>query len=83
VDVHRYCVIRIGGADVVVDITFPGTAAWSGQSSMELQCGEGDDHPVMGDPDIEKRALETRFCDPTIREPFIAALSRGYDRGDA
>jgi hypothetical protein len=50
---------------------------------MEVQFGEGDDYPVMGDPDIEKRALETRFCDSTIREPFIAALSRRYDRGDA
>jgi hypothetical protein len=83
VDVHRFCVIRIGGADVAIDITFPGTPAWPGHSSMALQCGEGEDHPVMGDPDIGKRVLETRFCDPTIREPFIAALARRYDRGDA
>jgi hypothetical protein len=83
VDVHRYCVIRTGGADVVVDITFPGTPAWSGHSSMELQCGDGEDHPVMGDPYVEKRALETRFCDPITREPFIAALARRYDRADA
>jgi hypothetical protein len=83
VDVHRFCVIHVDGADVIVDITFPRTPAWSGHSSMDLQCGDGDDHPVVGDPDMEKRALETRFCDPTIREPFIAALSRRYDRGDA
>ena len=35
VDIHRYCVIRMGGADVAVDITFPahrrgrGTRRWS------------------------------------------------------
>jgi hypothetical protein len=29
------------------------------------------------DPDAEKRALEQQHCDPTIREPFIAALTDG------
>lgn len=83
VDVHRFCVIRVDDIEIAVDITFPGTPAWSGHSSMDVQCGEGDDYPVVGDPDIEKRTLETRFCEPTIREPFIAALARRYDRGDA
>jgi hypothetical protein len=83
VDVHRFCVVRVDGDEIVLDVTFPGTPGWSGHSSMELQCGEGEDHPVLGDPDIEKRALEARFCDPITREPFIAALARRYDRGDA
>lgn len=29
----------------------------------------------LADPAAEKRALEERYCDPEIREPFIAALS--------
>jgi hypothetical protein len=27
------------------------------------------------DPDAEKAALEASYCDPQVREPFIAALA--------
>lgn len=78
VDVHRFCVIKIDGADLVLDITFPDSPPWSGHSSMELQCGPGVDHPATDDADADaaKRALEERHCDPDVREPFIAALAR-------
>jgi hypothetical protein len=59
---------------VEIDATFPGPA-WDGRSSLTLACGAGMDHQAGDDPDAEKRALEERHCDPTIREPFIAALS--------
>ena len=76
VDVHRFCVIRIDGADLVIDITFPDAPPWSGHSSMPVQAGPGVDHPATGDADAAKRALEARHCDPRVREPFIAALAR-------
>ena len=47
----------------LIDATFPGRP-WDGRQSLPLACGEGTDYPVLGDPDIEKRALERRFCDP-------------------
>lgn len=75
VDVHRFSIIRLQGADVVLDVTFPGAPAWSGYSSMAVQCGSGSDFPVKDDPGGEKRRLEARFCDPAVREPFIAALA--------
>lgn len=40
------------------------------------RCGPGQDYPAGEEPDAEKRALEEQHCDPTIREPFIAALSQ-------
>jgi hypothetical protein len=74
VDVHRYLAVTLGGQRVVIDATFPGPA-WDGLSSLPLACGAGVDYPAGDDPDAEKRALEERYCDPTIREPFIAALA--------
>jgi len=38
-------------------------------------CGPGKDHPAGDEPDLEKRALGEEVCDPTVREPFIAALT--------
>jgi hypothetical protein len=75
-DVHRYAIIEIDGRDVVIDVTFPGGNPWDGSSSMPLGCGDGEDYPVGVDADAEKRALEQRFCDLAVREPFIAALGR-------
>ncbi len=74
VDVHRYVTAIVGGTRVVLDVTFPGAPPWNGISSMPLACGPGDDHPAGADPDAAKRALETEFCDPAVREPLIAAL---------
>lgn len=75
VDVHRYLTVVLGGQRVQIDATFPG-AAWDGRSPLPLACGPGEDRPAGDDPDAEKRALEEEHCDPTVREPFVAALAR-------
>lgn len=74
VDVHRYLTILLDGQRVAIDATFPG-AAWDGGSALLLACGAGDDYPASEDPDADKRTLETKHCDPAIRERFIAALT--------
>jgi hypothetical protein len=76
-DVHRYMVIELGGRAVVLDVTFPNDARWDGRSSMPVACGPGEDVAAGADPDADKRALEARWCDPAVREPFITALGRG------
>jgi hypothetical protein len=75
VDVHRYLTIELVGRRVTIDATFPGGPPWDGASDVPLACGPGSDHASQGDPDTEKRDLEARYCDPAVREPFIAALS--------
>jgi orotate phosphoribosyltransferase len=75
VDVHRYLTVVLNKQRVEIDATFPG-AAWDGHSPLPLACGPGEDYPAGDDPDVEKRALEEENCDPTVREPFIAALTR-------
>jgi hypothetical protein len=74
-DVHRYLVIILAGQEVTIDITFPGDQAWDGHRSMCLACGAGHDFPAGDDPDAEKAALEASYCDPQVREPFIASLA--------
>ena len=74
-DVHRYLVIILAGREVWIDITFPGDRAWDGRRSMHLACGPGRDFPAGDDPDADKAALEASYCDPQVREPFIAALA--------
>jgi hypothetical protein len=74
-DVHRYLVLAHCGQDVIIDITFPSDPPWDGHTSMRLACGEGQDFPAGEDPAAEKAALEARYCQPQIREPFIAALT--------
>jgi hypothetical protein len=73
-DVHRYLTAAIEGRRITLDVTFAGPA-WDGRSSLPLACGPGSDYPAGPDPDADKRSLERRHCDPTEREPFIAALS--------
>jgi hypothetical protein len=73
-DVHRYLVITLGNQDVIIDITFPSDPPWDGHGSMRLACGEGQDFPAGDDPAADKATLEARYCDPQVREPFIAAL---------
>jgi len=74
VDVHRYLLITVDGQRLTIDATFPGER-WDGHSSLPLACGPGRDVPAGDEPDLEKRALEARYCDRAIREPFIAALT--------
>ena len=74
-DVHRYLVIVLAGQEVRIDVTFPGGQAWDGRRPMCLACGEGRDFPAGDDPDADKAALEATYCDPRVREPFIAALA--------
>jgi hypothetical protein len=73
-DVHRYLTAVVEGRRITIDATFPGPP-WDGRSPMPLACGPGEDHPAGPDPDADKRALEAEHCDPTVREPFIAALA--------
>ena len=73
-DVHRYLTAIVAGERITLDVTFPG-APWDGSSPLPLACGPGQDFPAGNRPDAEKRALEQRFCDPLVREPFIHALS--------
>ena len=75
VDVHRYLTAMIGGRRIVIDATFPSPDPWDGRSSLPLACGPGKDHTAGADADADKRALERRHCDPTFREPLIAALA--------
>jgi hypothetical protein len=74
-DVHRYLVITLAGREVRIDITFPAGPAWDGYRSMGLACGDGQDFPAGDDPDADKAGLEASYCDPLVREPFIAALT--------
>ncbi|SEL69550.1 hypothetical protein [Streptacidiphilus jiangxiensis] len=78
-DVHRYLTVDVDGRRVVVDVTFPSGPSWDGAATMPLACGPGTDHVVDagGDADADKRALEREWCDPAVREPFIAALPEG------
>lgn len=75
VDVHRYLTAVVDGRRIPLDVTFPSEAVWDGRSAMPLACEAGEDFPAGGDPDAEKRALEERFCDPAVREPYIASLA--------
>jgi hypothetical protein len=73
-DVHRYLTLQLDRDRITVDATFPGPR-WDGRASLPLACGPGHDYPSREDPDAEKRELEAAHCDPSVREPFIAALS--------
>jgi len=39
-DVHRYLLIRVGGRQITLDVTFPGGEPWDGRSSLPLACGQ-------------------------------------------
>jgi riboflavin synthase alpha subunit len=79
VDVHRYLRIQFEGRRITLDATFPARERWDGRSSLPVACGPGDDIVAGNDPDADKRMLEERYCDPAVREPFIAALSAVTD----
>jgi hypothetical protein len=73
-DVHRFLTVVLGGQRVDLDATFAGEP-WDGCSSLPPSCGPGTDYLAGEDPDADKRALEVANCEPSIREPFIAALA--------
>jgi hypothetical protein len=74
VDVHTFAVVTLGTADIVVDATFP-VHEWDGAHDMMLACGPGDDYPAGRDVLGSKAQLVDRWCDPALREPFIASLA--------
>jgi hypothetical protein len=76
VDVHTYATASVAGERLRLDVTFPGNL-WDGRSDMPLACADGDDYPVPEgtDPFALKEELVAKFCDPLVREPFIAALA--------
>ncbi len=73
-DVHTYGSLVVQDETVLVDVTFPGEL-WDGRSDMALACGPGEDYPAGDDPWTLKASLVERFCDPSVREPFIALLA--------
>ncbi len=79
VDVHTFA--RLGGnasaSPLTVDVTFP-IAPWDGRTPLPIACNPGDDIPAGDDLLGEKAELVARHCDPAVREPFIAALSRHF-----
>jgi riboflavin synthase alpha subunit len=75
VDVHRYLRIQLEEREITLDVTFPGGERWDGRAPLPLACGPGDDIAAGDDPDADKRMLEARYCDPAVREPFIASLA--------
>ena len=75
-DVHTYATIERDGHSAVVDVTFAGKPRWDGRSDMPLACGDGIDVDAGEDAMCTKAALVDLYCDPTTREPFIAALSQ-------
>lgn len=77
VDVHTFATIEREVRPVRVDVTFP-LRAWDGITDTPLACGPGEDIPAGGDPLASKAELVDAHCDPTVREAFIAALSRRY-----
>ncbi len=75
VDVHTFMTMDLDGHLIVLDVTFPVTPRWDGETSMTVQCGPGEDHVAELDAETMKAALVAAHCDPAVREPFIAALS--------
>ena len=74
-DVHTYAKVHVGERWADVDVTVP-VAQWDGLTDMPLQCGPGTDIPGGEEPLATKRSLVLEHCDPSAREPFIAALTR-------
>jgi len=74
VDVHTYMTVTISGRPATIDVTFP-VDEWDGQSSMPIWAQSGEDVEAGSDPLGSKADLVARWCDPIIREPFIAALA--------
>lgn len=74
VDVHTFMTATIADRLITIDVTFR-VDDWDGRSSMPVWARSGEDVPAGQDPLASKAALVARWCDPSVREPFIAALS--------
>ena len=74
VDVHTYMTATISDQATTIDVTFP-VDEWDGRSSMAVWAQSGEDVPAGSDPLGTKADLVARWCDPAVREPFIAALA--------
>ena len=77
VDVHTYMTATISGRPTTIDVTFPADQ-WDGQSSMPIWAQSGEDVEAGLDPLGSKADLVSRWCDPNVREPLIAALAANY-----
>jgi hypothetical protein len=77
-DVHTFATLARDDGPVSVDVTFP-LGSWDGRSGIPLACGPGEDHPAGDDPLASKARLVQTYCDPGVREPFIAALAASTD----
>ncbi|SRR6266498_4410395 len=75
VDVHTYATGVIDGCRIVMDVTFPGGAAWDGRSDMTIPFPGGKDFDAGNDPIASKEELIRRHCDTVTRERLIAAIS--------
>jgi len=42
---------------------------------MALACADGLDFDASPDPWVQKDELVREYCDPRVREPFLAALT--------
>ncbi len=75
VDVHTYATIRQGSQRITVDVTFP-LDHWDGAMAIPLACADGVDYPAGPNLLAEKANLVETFCNPELRELFIAALAQ-------
>ncbi|HWV37291.1 MAG TPA: hypothetical protein VN033_02325 [Vulgatibacter sp.] len=75
VDVHTYATALVDAARIPIDVTFPLERPWDGFSHMVLRCGEGENHPGGANPLATKAMLTMERCDPSVRDPFVAALT--------
>jgi hypothetical protein len=74
VDVHTFMTATISGRSIAIDATFP-VDDWDGRTSMPVWARAGRDFAAGSSPLARKAELVAHWCDPSIREPFIAALS--------
>jgi hypothetical protein len=74
VDVHTYMTATISGRSIAIDATFP-VDEWDGQTAMPIWAQIGEDVAAGSDALGSKAELVARWCDPSVREPFIAALA--------
>ena len=67
VDVHRYLLIRVGGTQITLDVTFPDGEPWDCRSSLPLACGSGEDVAAGDNPtrtsERLKHATVTPLCE--------------------
>lgn len=75
IDVHTFAIARLGGRDIVIDVTFPSDISWNGIDDMDVPWPDGEDFESPGDPIAHKEELVRRFGDPDVRARLIAAIS--------